>query len=721
MNKSPSNTAGRPIEPQPGRDPGSSAGALAPPCPDWGRELIQTLDHHALAMAANNQARIRELWRYATEGFIQVFNRVPLLLNTNQSGRPGYVADPQTPYGVKYINRQLWLPPEERQRDEEFSQDMKPVVESLFLIGSSGSVGHNASSDLDYWVCHEDGAIEGRALELFQQKLAAITRWARDKHDTEANFYIINLADLRKGRLTKLNKTETEGEVAPLLLLEEFYRTFLFVAGRHPLWPILPLDADLEMYRDLRDRLAGDLQSEYVDLGFPSLPPPQEVLAAALWLARKSEADPFKGLLKIMVLLDYVESDLSRDPLCHEVKEHIISSPEDELPVDPYIVTINRVTDYGQRYLSLEELDLLRMASVLKVLGGGSEIQPAFFIPDNSPKRFLLSQWAKKWNWSRDRIVHLVNYNSWPEREQLHFGGELLNMLTGVYIRIAQYLIKKFPGQINPQDDDLAPLAARLLTRMGGLDYTVETLPSKIHYRSISNRLFLDFEPPARLMPPPEAGLPDGAEVPPIPEHGLWRLHALGQSNLPSEHNLIYGCPRAAKAAAWLVHNQIYGPGKSLIINNSCAKAPSPELFVEFMELLNEAFPHFEPRHYDLDNLWSPGGQGKIALALNFELRIDDQPELATADIISRTGWGEMRHHLVDAGGPAPLADRYLKVIQSLFKECGPRIRPENLIFLQPQTPELRKAMMNIRGGLSAAAKRKRSGGPGKSRIDISH
>lgn len=660
-------------------------------------ELVKELEQNSRAIAANNQARIRELRRYATEGFAKVFNRVPRLLNVNRPDEPGYVPDPETPFGVKYIDRHLWLPQEEH-RIGTPPQPVRPVVESLFLIGSSGSVGHNASSDLDYWVCHEDGMMEGRALELFQRKLAAISKWAWEKHETEANFYLINLADLRRGHLTKLDKAETEGEVAPLLLLEEFYRTCLFVAGRQPLWPVLPLATDGEQYFKLSPGLAGSPESEFVDLGFPSLPPPQELLAAALWLARKSEADPFKGLLKIMVLLDYVESDLTRDPLCHKVKEEILGSPEDELPVDPYIVTINRVTDYGMVYLSPEQLDLLRMASALKIIGGGSEQQPAFFIPNNSPKRLLLSQWAKKWHWSRDRIVHLVNYNSWPERDQLHFGAEILNMLTSVYIRIAQYLIKKYPGQINPQDDDLAPLAARLLTRMGGLGCTVETLPSQIHYRSISSQLYLDYDP----------------------KEGNWSLHALsGTDGRPNEHNLIYGCPRAAKAAAWLVHNRIYGSGKNLTINNSQLKSPTAESFKGFLELLQQAFPYFELRHCDLDNLWSPGGQGKIVLALNFESPAEADPELSTADIIIRTGWGEMRHYLVETTASSPLADRYLKVIQTVLKECGPNTKPENLSFLQPQTPELRKAMMNIKGGLSAAAKRKRPDGSGKSRIDI--
>lgn len=664
--------------------------------------LARALARNNQALAANNEARIRALRRYGTEGFAQVFDQVPWLLNVNRPDQPGFVDDPQTPSGLKYIDRQLWLTPEnQRPAGGEPGPDsaarQQPVVESLFLIGSSGSVGHNASSDLDYWVCHEDGALQGRPRELFKRKLEAISRWAREEHQTEANFYLVNLSDLRQGRLTRLDREETEGEVAPLLLLEEFYRTCLFVAGRHPLWPVLPLDITEEEYRRLSPALADGPDAEYVDLGFPELPPPQEVLAAALWLARKSEADPFKGLLKIVVLLDYVESDLQREPLCHQIKGAILASSAEELPVDPYTMTVNRVMEYGKVHLSPDQLDLLRMASALKVIGGGDGGgQPAFFVPYNSPKRVLLSRWAREWDWSRDRIVHLVNYSSWPEREQLYFGGELMNMLTSVYIRIAQYLIKEFPGQINPQDDELAPLAARLLARIGGLDCTVESLPSQIHYHSISSRLVLEYDP----------------------SDLLWRLHGAGANGRPSEHNLIYGCPRAAKAAAWLVHNRLYGPDKSLVINNPLTRSPSPEDFRELLELLGRAFPFFELRHCDLDNLWSPGGQGKIVLALNFELPPESRPELATADIITRTGWGEMRHYLVRTDANASLADKYLRIIQTILKEFGHKINPERLLFLEPKTPEQRKAMMNIKGGLAAAAKRKR-GGPGKSRIDI--
>lgn len=636
---------------------------------------------------ANNRGRIGQLRRYATEGFAEVFNRAPFLINVNEPDQPGYVPDPQSPCGVKFIDRQSWLPEAER---IETRPAAEPVVESLFLIGSSGSVGHNASSDLDYWVCYDPASLNGRRLKLFQRKLAGISRWARECHQTEANFYTVNLRDLLQGRLTRLDDAETEGEVAPLLLLEELYRTVLYVAGRKPVWQGLPI-TDAETYRALSRTLVEGPDSEYVDLGFPTLPEPQEVLAAALWLARKSEADPFKGILKIVALLDYAESDFTRELLCNQVKEAIFSARAEQLPVDPYIMTIDRVLDYGAARLTPVQLDLLRIASALKVIGSGGG-PAAFAMPENSPKWRLLEKWAEDWGWDQGRVTRLADYSAWPQREKLALSGDLLNMLTSVYIRIARHLMTAHPGRVNPQDEELAPLAARLLARMGGLDSTVETLPSKIDRASFSENLVFCRE---------EQG-------------GLWHLHAVsGENEAADGDNRIYTCRRAFKAAAWLVNNSI--PRARLKVRPEGLLAP--DQLMKLMDLIAETFPPFELNHSQLDDLWSPGGRGQVLAALNFE----DQAaaELLTVDFVIRTGWGEMRHYLVDVAEEGGLADKYLKVIQAILNECGQRVRAENMVFFEPPSSRLGRAVMNIKGGLTAAAKKRRPGGPGKSRIDM--
>ena len=661
-------------------------------------EKTSEIHRNFMAQLANNKARIRELRRYATAGFAEVFKRVPVLLNINEPGQPGYVDDPATPCGIKLIERQQWLPRAERNRERGAEPAARPVVESLFLIGSSGSVGHNASSDLDYWVCYNSASFSRQEFSLFQRKLEDISQWARLEHGTEANFYTVNLKDLLKGRLTRLDDAETEGEVAPMLLLEELYRTFLFVAGRPPMWQGVPLTTDAKRYQAISRALTSRPDAEFVDLGFPCLPEPQEMLAAALWLARKSEADPFKGILKIVALSDYVESNFTRQLLCDQVKAEVLAAGPDSLPVDPYVITINRVVAYAQKNLPAEQLDLLRVSAALKVIGSGAG-SPFYELPADSPKRKALENWARQWDWAEGRMHQLADYAQWPEREQMLLGEELQGMLTNVYIRIAQHLIRHFPGRINPQDEELAPLAARLLTRSGGLEATVESLPSSLHRSSLSRDLILRRDPESRV----------------------WDIHSVEGSILhPVRDNLIYSCRRAVRAAAWLVHNRVYEPGTRIYVRaaHDAGIHLDPGDLEQLLNSLTAAFPPFDLRHEDLETIWSPGGHGKILLALNFELP-RDRKDLLTVDCILRTGWGEMRHYYLDVSRTGSSADKYLLITESLLTEGGAHPRPENLIFQAPDSFEMRKAIMNIRGGLSARSRRSRLGHENKVRLDI--
>ena len=658
-------------------------------------ELRNEIYNNFTRQHANNRARIRELHRYATAGFGEVFNRVPTLLNVNRPEDPGYVSDPDTPHGIKFIERQLWLPRKMRAETPGTSPAAAPVVESLFLIGSSGSVGHNASSDLDYWVCYEPSSFDARGFELFTQKLSLISQWAEETHDTEANFYTVDLADLAQGRLTRLDDAETEGEVAPLLLLEELYRTFLQVAGRPPIWQGLPLSVELEGYRAASQALTSEPDSEYIDLGYPALPRPQEMQAAALWLARKSEADPFKGILKIVTLLDYVESDFTRPLLCNRVKAAVLTADDEDLPVDPYIMTIDQVMEFGRDNLTPEELELMRTAAALKVLGG--EGRTVLDLPPDSAKRKILEAWTRRWGWDRRHIDHLVNYNQWSDRAQLQLGADLLSLLTRVYIRIARHLIQNYPGQVNPQDDELTPLAARLLTRTGGLSSTVEHLPSAFHQSNLARTLILQHDP----------------------KSCTWNIHAADGAKT-SDDNLVFTHNRAVRIAAWLVNNRVYGPGSRLYIRRPPGDPVrlAPEDMEELLQLTCEAFPEFNLRHENLETIWSSGGHGKILVALNFELP-PEETDLTTADFVLRTGWGEMRHFFVNVGKEVSLADKYFKIVQAILKESGDHPSPENLVFQVPDTPEMRKAAGNIKVGLTAAAKKTRAVRPSKTRIDI--
>jgi len=377
------------------------------------------------------------------------------------------------------------------------------------------------------------------------------------------------------------------------------------------------------------------------------------------------------------------------------VKEAILTAPRSALPVDPYVMTIERVVEYGAGQLTPEQLDLLRTSAVMKIMGTAIT-QPGLLTSPDSPKKQILDKWVASWGWDNSRLDRLFHYKRWPERERLQLGGELLTMLASIYVRIAQYLLQHHPREINPQEEELAPLAARLLARMGGLESTVETLPYQIHQSSISRCLILRRDA----------------------ENQNWRLHTADDGNwYPTADNLIYSNQRAARVAAWLTHNRLYEPGMTLIVQNAPDEAAT---FVEngmtiLLDDLTAAFPPFELTHADLDSLWSPGGRGTVLLALNYEVPLKQCRELLTVDFVLRTGWGEMRHYYIWVGDLERNADKYLKIVQSVAKETGGK--PVHPGFSIPPMPEMHKAALNIKAALASSVKRSR--GDTKTKIDL--
>jgi adenylate cyclase class 1 len=650
-------------------------------------ELARILDANLEAQERNNLARHRDLRSMATPGFLKVFDLAPTLLHYNHPELPGFLDHPEAPHGLVGYDYWLMNTGELPMGDWADIPPSRPVVESLVLIGSSGSVGHTHRSDLDYWVCYSPARLGGEALALFKEKLQIISRWASSEHGTEANFYLVDLAELSRGRIERSWGEETEGEVAPMLLMEELYRTILFVAGRFPLWCVWPPDLPEKEYRLACEVLAPlgweGQPPRFSDLGFPVKAAPQEHLASAMWLAYKSEADPFKGILKLVPILEAVETDFTSPLLCDLVKSEILGNPASMIAVDPYIITIDRVTSYGSRHLSPEHLELLRTAAVLKVLGltgrdagggaprGGAAISPS--------KLRVLAKWMDDWGWPPDKVGRLAAYDQWTERERLRLGNDILMMLLGVYMRISSHLITRFPGQVNAQDEELAPFAARILGRQRGLEATVDLLPSDLHRRSLTKRMVFQQDILSghwavyNLPPPGEAPRGDG------------------------DGDLIYECERAAKAAAWLVRNQLHGPDLEATVSDSFEL--TTEMLLAYVKALGDHFPPVEFYSLDTDTIWQVGAKGPILVAFNLEE--PSEIKLRSMDLVYRTGWGEMRHQWKDLAGLTAEADKYLELGTTLFEVCG-QFALDSLVLHPAQAETFNRAFVNLKTALMA-------------------
>ena len=660
--------------------------------------IAQEIAANFIALQHNNQARFKELRHYATAGLAVVFDQVPELLSLNHPNKPGYVDNPATPSGVKMVERQLWRPLADRVVDFGTSNtSKKPVIESLFLIGSAGSVGHTETSDLDYWVCYSPNSMTTREFELFQRKLSLLCDWARTEQGTEANFYPINLELIAKGCITHLQEVSKNEHSTPHSLLEEFYRTFIFVAGSLPLWPVIPMNTDENTYLNLCTMLVTGEGDEYVDLGFPKPPSPQEALTTALNLAYNSEHSLFKGLIKITALLEYVETDFKCSPLCYDVKQAILTTNVHGTPTDPYIITIERVMDYGARWLTVRQLDLLRVSVVLKILGAREcNFTPS---PQDSPKTKALLKWTQAWGWEPDRLKHLIAYNSWAEREKFGLDECVLNAITSIYARISQCILTHHKDQVNPHDGDLAHLTARLMMRSKGLPSTVETLSYQQHNRLDSSEIILRH----------------------LVDKNLWSLHLATEASI-SEDNLIYQHQRIARVGAWLAHNNLYATNSKLFVQSTDNKTKITVDFMgNFITKIQKIFPPIDfEREQEVE--WSVGGHSLIMVVFNAEQVISSEGDLLEVDFIFRTGWGEMRHHHLRLDKSGSLADKNLQIVQAILN-VYPDAQPENLTmfyFNSVVSPQLDKATRNIRGALAATKRSLPSAHPpDKMRLDL--
>ncbi|MBW2141824.1 MAG: class I adenylate cyclase [Deltaproteobacteria bacterium] len=585
-----------------------------------GRRLV----HNQAAFVMNNVMKHRELLRHSIPRFRTVFQSVPSLLQINLPKVPGYVDAASTPRGIHGFDRSDFS-----KVQLEFAKNIKinrrqfhtsqPVVESLFLMGSSGTIGYTAASDLDYWVCIDQKKLSHQELSLFKEKLKLITDWAEQEQGIEVTFFPIDLADLEANRLTHLTDEEP-GDVFPLLLKEEVYRTLLHVVGRIPLWWAVPSGTYLDDYKQMAKHLdlipnPNFYPQDFIDLGFPQKPPPREYIAAALWQIHKASQDPFKAAMKTMLILEQTESGLRAPLLCDQLKEKVLTSSRDRLPIDPYILTIRRVLKYCQNNLSAENQDLIRTSIFFKLYSPLSSM----VIDKKSLKARFLRDLIKEWGWSQTKVKQMEGYSEWPESRKLALGEEINSFLHDLYTKISNRLRNDFPDQVK-LNQDLATLHLQMLARYSNHDGKIETLPSIQYKKSLPEEMTLVFE------------------------KDRWNLYA-GFSELAittRSERLIYTSQQAARVAAWLVNNHLF-TSKLNLLANSGSKSLNRDIFFSLMEFLSKNFTTVNFNNLSLEKTPVPRKTGPQILIINFE-ESAYLTHIVTAELVYRTTWGEMCH-----------------------------------------------------------------------------
>lgn len=406
----------------------------------------------------------------------QFLQALPLLFHVNHPMLPGYVSH-RTPAGVYQFspsNDELRIA-RIIARSFQYNRDLTEktrAIDALFVMGSVGTIAQSDSSDLDIWVCHglED---DDPLLQELEKKCTLISEWAAQQVRLEVHFFLMRSSDFSNNRMQRLS-SEASGSAQHFLLLDEFYRTALWLAGKIPLWWFVPAsqEHDYDTYREKMLSKRFLREEDVIDFGSLPCIPANEFIGAGIWQLYKAIESPYKSVLKLLLLEVYAsaysaaeqESEdeapvfCSTEPLALSLKRAVYGETPDADALDPYVMVYRRIEQYLLEHEQLQRLELVRRCFYFKV---NKALSRTGRTTQKSWQRKLLEQMVKEWNWSTHQLHMLDNRAYWKAPHVISERTLLVNELNQSY-RLLSELSKHQQQDIAISNDELIILGRKL-------------------------------------------------------------------------------------------------------------------------------------------------------------------------------------------------------------------------------------------------------------------
>jgi adenylate cyclase class 1 len=427
-------------------------------------KLIQRLD-------TLNQQRIERALALMDLQSQRVFHLIPALLHFNHPAIPGYF-DADVPYGIdgQEFNdvQQQFIDDTELTLGCPLPVAKKAKILGLYTMGSTSSIGQSTSSDLDIWVC-VSSLMSHEERESLTNKCLLITDWAQ-MHGVEANFFLMDEQRFRSNRSEQMTGDNC-GSSQHMLLLDEFYRSAVRIAGRRLLWQIVPPEME-ECYDEYVDQLCrgGYINcNEWIDFGQLSCIPAEEYFGSNLWQLYKSIDSPYKSVLKAILLEAYSWEYPHTQLLSIDTKRRFFAHEPDLYGMDAYYLMLEKVTRYLERIKDTTRLDLVRRCFYLKT---HEKLSRDPGVGSVAWRREALRQLTTQWQWSPEVIAELDNRRNWKVEQVKVVHHALLDALMQSYRNLIQFARRNdITSAISPQD--ISILARKLYAAF-------EVLPGKV-------------------------------------------------------------------------------------------------------------------------------------------------------------------------------------------------------------------------------------------------
>ncbi|HHF2916059.1 adenylate cyclase [Vibrio parahaemolyticus] len=428
------------------------------------QKIIQRLDNL-------NQQRVDRALALMDSQSQQVFHLIPALLNYNHPVIPGYY-DADVPFGVHGLAlnsiQQQFIDDIQLAIGQPLKTAEKPAILGLYTMGSTSSIGQSTSSDLDIWVCiSPDMDCDER--ELLTNKCLLITDWAQSQ-GVEANFFLMDEERFRSNHSEEMTGDNC-GSSQHLLLLDEFYRSAVRIAGQRLLWQIVPPEME-ECYDEYVSQLCSEGYidcSEWIDFGKLNRIPAEEYFGSNLWQLYKSIDSPYKSVLKAILLEAYSWEYPHTQLLSIDTKRRFFAHEPDLYGMDAYYLMLEKVTRYLERIQDDTRLDLVRRCFYLKT---HEKLSREPDVGSVAWRREALSDMIAKWDWDASVVTELDDRRNWKVEQVKVVHHALLDALMQSYRNLIQFARRNdITSAISPQD--ISILARKLYAAF-------EVLPGKV-------------------------------------------------------------------------------------------------------------------------------------------------------------------------------------------------------------------------------------------------
>ncbi|TAN70695.1 MAG: class I adenylate cyclase [Methylobacter sp.] len=526
--------------------------------------------------------RLNQLREQRAQEFLQPRQQVfldllPLLFHCNFPTLPGFISS-STPAGIPEYNPSIQTLNTAKQFAKNFNYARLASriypIEGLFLMGSVGSIAFSKTSDMDIWLCHQSDLLSS-AIDELQKKATAIENWATSL-GLEVHFFLMDSKQFRLGQNTPIS-TESSGQTQHYLLLEEFYRTAIYIAGKSPAWWLVPPHEEGNYTRYIK-HLVDNLfipKHELIDFGGFDAVPAEEFTSATLWHLYKALHAPHKSLLKLLLMECYASEYPQTAWLCQDIKKAVYQGDFMTVDLDPYLLIYQKVEKYLQNAHSHGRLALARQCFYLKVMGSSDNTMDS---QTRTVREKYMQYIAQHWNWPASTIDDLKYQRLWNIKKATSEHVVIVQQLTHCY-RMIMGFARDHVSQNRENNNDLKLIGRKLYSFLEKKPGKIEIITTRSEVHSKENTLSIVENR--------------------LPGNDGWALYLKNvQMNNAADSDPIQKCRTLIEILCWLVINGLYYKQQQLQFSSYSLKMPNEELHSTLSQIslfLNQNFDYDPP------------------------------------------------------------------------------------------------------------------------------